>query len=225
MARAPGVPRLQVSCMPPVGVVDAAVQRQLRRRAPRACRSASRCSSATGLCSSSRQRTGSSSRKRLVVSWSQLHHRFCDRADSRRCAGATNWPSVRASPTVGASCAPATSGASHLVGARNARLDVSARTSTPWSRPRSTIGTPRKDRYGSSPASRKYLKRGWRVASATDCGLELLGDEPGEAFGDPHADAADAFGPQPDRRREHQRRCDRARAGRPSRRRSRTAAE
>ena len=33
---------------------------------------------------------------------------------------------------------------------------------------------------------------------------QLLGDEPGEAFRQPHADPADAFGPEPDRRREHE---------------------
>ena len=59
-------------------------------------------------------------------------------------------------------------------------------------------GTPRNERYGSSPASRKYLNRGCEVASATHERFELLGDESGQTFREPHADAADAFGAQPD---------------------------
>ena len=38
-----------------------------------------------------------------------------------------------------------------------------------------------------------------------DDGAHLLGDQTGQTFGDAHADAADAFRPQPDRGREHQR--------------------
>ena len=65
-------------------------------------------------------------------------------------------------------------------------------------------GTPRNERYGSSPASRKYLNRGCSVASATRLRPQLLGDQPGQPFGEPHPHAADALGPQADRRRQHQ---------------------
>ena len=58
-------------------------------------------------------------------------------------------------------------------------------------------GTPRNVRNGSSPASRKYLNRGWAVASGTTTGLQLLGDETGKSFGDPHADLSDALRAQP----------------------------
>ena len=66
------------------------------------------------------------------------------------------------------------------------------------------IGTPRNERYGSSPASRKYLKRGCVVGVGDDLRPQLLGDQARQAFGEPHPHAADAFGPQADRRREHQ---------------------
>ena len=65
-------------------------------------------------------------------------------------------------------------------------------------------GTPRNERYGSSPASRKYLKRGCVVGVGDDLRPQLLGDEAGQPFGQPHPDAADAFGPQADGRRQHE---------------------
>ena len=66
------------------------------------------------------------------------------------------------------------------------------------------IGTPRNERYGSSPASRKYLKRGCVVGVGDDLRPQLLGDQAGEPFGEPHAHAADALGPQADRGGQHQ---------------------
>ena len=89
-------------------------------------------------------------------------------------------------------------------GSLNARGSVVWTTSTPWSSPRSMTGTPRNDRYGSSPASGKYLNRGCVAASATHCGSRLLGDQTGQALRQAHPDAADAFLPEPDRRREHE---------------------
>ena len=105
--RAPGVLRAQVLLHPAVGVVDAAVQRELRRALLELV-----------------DRHLLQQRDRVVVA---ARARAPDRArgtgssypcpsstrgsaparSSRWCAGATNWPSVRASLTIGASCAPA----------------------------------------------------------------------------------------------------------------------
>ena len=51
-------------------------------------------------------------------------------------------------------------------------------TSTPCSRPRSMSGTPRNERYGSSPASLKYLKRGCAGASSTISGCSSSATRP-----------------------------------------------
>ena len=66
------------------------------------------------------------------------------------------------------------------------------------------IGTPRNERYGSSPASRKVLEARMRRRVGDDLRPQLLGDQSGQAFGQPHADAADALRPQADGRGEHQ---------------------
>ena len=135
------------------------------------------CSSATGLLSSSRHSTGSSSRNRLVVSGSQLHQRFCASAPSRWCAGATNCPSVRASVTIGASCAPAIT-SSRTSSALKMRGSMVCTTRTPCSSPRSTIGTPRNDRYGILARLREVLEARMRRASATTCGRSCSATSP-----------------------------------------------
>ena len=55
-------------------------------------------------------------------------------------------------------------------------------TRTPCSSPRSMTGTPRNERYGSSPASGKYLKRGCVVRVGDDLRPQLLGDQAGQAL-------------------------------------------
>ena len=124
-------------------------------------------------------------------------------APSRRCAGATNWPSVRASLTIGASCAPAVSSMPHVVGV-NTRGSAVCTTSTPCSRPRSI------DRHAEERVVRilaglaEVLEPGMRGGIVDDLRPQLLGDQPGEPFGEPHAHPADALGTQADRRREHE---------------------
>ena len=92
----------------------------------------------------------------------------------------------------------------HVVLRRRPAGRWSARRARPAAARDPSSGTPRKEWYGSSPASRKYLNRGCRVASATTSGSQLLGDQAGQAFGRAHAHAPDALGTQPDRRRQHQ---------------------
>ena len=161
------------------------------------------CSSATGLWSSSRHSTGSSSRNRLVVSSSQLHQRFCASADSRWCAGATNCPSVRASLTIGASCAPGHHQHPHVVGVEGARLD--------GLHDQHALQQPAiDDRHAEERAVRvlaglaEVLEARMRRRVGDDLRPQLLGDQAGQALGQPHADAADALRPQADRRRQHQ---------------------
>ena len=72
-------------------------------------------------------------------------------------------------------------------------------TRTPWRAPPSTSGTPRNEWYGSSPASGKYLKRGWAKASAHHDRPELLGDEAGQPLVAAHAHPADGLRLQADR--------------------------
>ena len=123
------------------------------------------CSSATGLCPRRRHKPGSRSRNRLVVSWSQLHHRLLARRRRRSCVGATNCPWVRARLTTCESWCPAALIAATIAGS-NARAVTVCTTSTPCSRPRSMSGTPRNERYGSSPASLKLAAGAGRLERA-----------------------------------------------------------
>ena len=59
------------------------------------------------------------------------------------------------------------------------------------------IGTPRNERYGSSPASRKYLKRGCMRRVGDDLRLHLFGDQAGQPLGQPHADWPTLSGRRP----------------------------
>ena len=89
--------------------------------------------------------------------------------------------------------------AATIAGSKERALTVCT-TSTPCRSPRSTSGTPRNERYGSSPASLKYLKRGCARCVVDDERLQGLGDEADQALVEPHADAADAVRPEADRR-------------------------
>ena len=168
---------LQVLLQPAVGVVDAAVQRQLRRPLLELVDRDLLQQRDRVVVAASRQRTGSSSRKRLVrVADPSSTTGSAPARDSLWCAGATNWPSVRASLTIGASCAPAII-SSRMSSSPNVRASTVCTTSTPCRRPRSMIGTPRNERYGSSPASGKYLKRGCVARVGDELRPQLLGDE------------------------------------------------
>ena len=72
----------------------------------------------------------------------------------------------------------------------SAAIDRSARRETSDTDPR--------------PPRGKYLKRGCVVGVGDDLRPQLLGDQAGQPFGEPHPHAADALGPQADRRRQHQ---------------------
>ena len=69
------------------------------------------------------------------------------------------------------------------------------------------IGTPRNERYGSSPASRKYLKRGCAWRRRRPAAAAASATSPASPSVRPHAHAADALGSQPDGRGEHQARA------------------
>ena len=79
MPAAPRVARAEILLHAPVGVVDAAVQCQLRRALLQVL-DRHLFEQGDRVVAMSRHETGSSSRKRAVVSASQLHHRFSDSA-------------------------------------------------------------------------------------------------------------------------------------------------
>ncbi len=77
-------------------------------------------------------------------------------------------------------------------------------TSTPCITPSSMSGTPRNDWYASSPASPKYLKRGWFFTCSTATGRTCSATSPGQTFVQRHAQGADAGAAQAQRRGQHQ---------------------
>ena len=110
-------------------------------------------------------------------------------------------PSVRASLTIGASCAPAIDSI-RTSSSVNARDSSVCTTSTPCSMPRSI--TARRGTTDGSRRLRKYLKPRMEVASGTTTGFNLLGDETGQSFSDSHPDLSDALGPEPFGGSQHQ---------------------
>ena len=102
---------------------------------------------------------------------------------------------------IGESCTPAAASSLTSSSSKSRGCAVCS-TSTPCRTPRSMTGTPRKVLYGSSPASWKYLNRGWVLVSRTTTGTELLGHQAGEPLRRVHPDAADALRTQTDGRGE-----------------------
>ena len=88
-----------------------------------------------------------------------------------------NFSSVRASLTIGPSWAAI---AASIADSSREKVRGSAvwTTSTPWIIPWSISGTPRNEWKASSPASRKYLKRGCLVASSTKIGRSSSATSP-----------------------------------------------
>ena len=211
--------------MPAVGVVDAAVQRELASARSSSCRSESAAAARPGCGRSSppehRIELAEQAGRLVVPAPPQVlrerRQPLMRRRDElpERPRLADDRRELRAGRGQHAARRPAL----------KARGSIVCTTSTPCSRPRSMSGTPRNERYGSSPASRKYLKRGCVVASATTCGRSCSATRPASPSVEPHAHAADALGPQADRSPPARGSRDPARAGRPSRRRCRTAAE
>ncbi len=162
-----------------------------------------RCSSAIGLWSHSRQRTGSRSRNRLTLSSSQLHQRLRAIAARRWCTGATNCPTARASLTIGATCAPAAASRRHVGVAEGARF---RRLHHEHALQHATVHHRHAEEGAERILSRvlEVLEPRMRGRVVHDHGPHLLGDEADEPFGEPHAYAAHALGPQPDRGREHE---------------------
>ena len=155
------------------------------------------CSSATGLCPRRRHKPGSRSRNRLVVSWSQLHHRLLARRRSRSCVGATNCPWVRARLTTCESWCPAALIAATMAGS-NARAVTVCTTSTPCSRPRSIERDAEERAIRILAGVLEVLEARMRGRVVHDQRPQLLGDEADQAFVEPHADPADAIGLQAD---------------------------
>ena len=122
---------------------------------------------------------------------------------SRRCAGATNWPSVRASATIDASCMPADANVRHVLRGEHARL---LRLHDEHALEQTAID----DGHAEEGAVRIFagfaeVLEAWMCRRVGDVlRPELLGDETGESFAQPHAHAADAIGIEADRRGQHQ---------------------
>ncbi len=154
----------------------------------------------------SRQSTGSSSRNSRVVSVSQLHHRFCASASSRWCVGATICPCARASRDNRRDLRPRHHQHPHIVGPEGPRFD---RLDDEDALQQAAID----DRHAEKRAVRilagfrEVLESGMGGRVGEDLRFEPFGDQAGQAFGQPHADAADAVAAQADGGGEHQARA------------------
>ena len=161
------------------------------------------CSSATGLCPRRRHNPGSRSRNRLVVSWSQLHHRLLDRRRRRSCVGATNCPWVRARLTTCESWWPGRVDGRDHGGIERPRVDG-------LHHQHALQQAAVDERDAEERAIRilagvlEVLEAWMRGRVVHDQRPQLLGDEADEAFVEPHADPADAIGLQADRGGEDQ---------------------
>ena len=159
----------------------------------------------------------------LVVSASQLHHRFDASSDRLRCAGARNWPSVRASLTTGASCVAGRHQQPHHVVAEDARLH---RLQHEHALQQAAID----QRHAEKAVIRVFARLAevleTRMARRVldDLRLQCLGDEPREALRRAACGSGRRFPGAARSSRRAPASTDRARAGTRSRRRSRTAA-
>ena len=124
-------------------------------------------------------------------------------AASRRCTGATNCPSVRASLTIGASCTPSRREHAHVLVGEGPRFRCLDDEHT-------LEHAAVHDRHAEKRAESvladvaEILEAGMRDRIRHDDRLRLLGDETGESFGHPHAHLTDALRTQADGGRQYE---------------------